>query len=145
PEAITRARLIGVKDLDRQVCGCIRVQSRIRCVSCRPENAISRSICGDAGRRTRINKCARSLRGSGAQPRVLEGECLDAVPNRAVVQGAVEVSGHSPNSSGDRAVHLLVTGSCRSVTFTPIGCVQQIEAAVLPRCDDEEMRLILRV
>src|SRR5207244_2565523 len=86
PEAITRARLICVEELDRQVCSCVRVQSRSRCVSCRPENAISRAICGDAGSRSWINKCVRSLRRPGAQPRVLKGECLDAVPNRAEVE-----------------------------------------------------------
>src|SRR2546428_13961480 len=56
PEEITHARLICVEELDRQVRGCIGVQSRSRCISRRPQNAISGAICRDAGSRSWVNK-----------------------------------------------------------------------------------------
>jgi len=57
-KVITRARLIGIEQLDSQVCGCVGVQSRRRCISRRPQNAINVAIGGNAGRRSGINEAA---------------------------------------------------------------------------------------
>lgn len=92
----TRRRLVAVVELVSNIGGVIGVQHAgkvgVRLES--PDDAVLRAICGDGGGRAgvlELNGCRTG--GGGGDARVGDGEGLERIAIRGVVEDAVEVGG----------------------------------------------------